>query len=61
MEEDIAPDGCIICRKKTPSAEGWTYLAGSKPMGAVACSSKCTQEAIERFNRTGRCDGEKAS
>jgi predicted nucleic acid-binding Zn ribbon protein len=56
---ELAPNGCIVCKKPHPGGEnvpGWTYLAGAKPLGALACSPQCTLEALQRFQKTGRCD-----
>lgn len=55
----MAPSSCIVCGKPHPggkNAPGWIYLAGAKPLGAVACSAKCGSVAGERFARTGRVD-----
>lgn len=56
---EIAPDGCVVCSKPNPEGEnvpGWTYLAGSIPVGAVTCSSTCFDIAMKRNRRTGRVD-----
>lgn len=56
---EIAPECCIVCWKenpKIPNAPGWTYLAGATPIGSMACSEHCTNIAVERFKKTGRCD-----
>ena len=51
---ECAPEGCIVCGSMV-GMKG-TYLAGAKPMGAVACLGKCTEVAIERHKKTGRVD-----
>lgn len=63
---EIAPAKCIVCGKKNPLGEsteqgtpiggGWCYLAGSIPVGSIACSPECTRIAVDRFRQTGRCD-----
>lgn len=56
---ELAPTACIVCGRKHPGGEnvpGWAYLAGAQPIGSMACSPKCTEKAVERFHRTGRCD-----
>lgn len=61
-ESDLAPLTCIVCQVPVPSvpegavAAGWTYLSGVKPVGAMACSARCTKQAIARFRKTGRVD-----
>ena len=61
-KDEIAPNECIVCGKKPPPSPsgkgvpGWAFLSGAKPIGALTCSAECTKTAIERFNRTGRCD-----
>jgi len=62
METEIAPKGCIVCQKKHPGhqgAPGWTYLAGATPVGSMGCSTACTKIAVDRFYKTGRCDGKR--
>jgi hypothetical protein len=58
--KEIAPDCCIVCGKKRPDTTGvvthWTYLAGSKPLGAITCSLECTDQAVKRWKETGRVD-----
>jgi len=59
---EIAPDRCIVCNKprpntkKAPPGTDWTYLSGSTPVGAMACTKKCADVAVERHKRTGRVD-----
>jgi ferredoxin len=58
-EPEIAPTACIVCGRKHPGGEnvpGWSYLAGAIPLGSIACSEACAKKAVDRFNRTGRCD-----
>ena len=60
----IAPSSCIVCGNPHPGGEnvpGWAYLAGSIPIGAIACSEKCTKIAINRHMRSGRVDKPLAS
>lgn len=55
----IAPKGCIVCGKAHPGGDnlpGWSYLAGSTPMGAITCSTPCLNRAIERHHESGRVD-----
>ena len=56
---EVAPDCCVVCGKAKPDGEnvpGWAYLAGSVPLGALACSPACTTKAVERHHKTGRVD-----
>jgi len=56
---NLAPAACIVCGKPQPTdapTSGWTYLAGAKPIGSMACSDACAEEAVERFHLFGRCD-----
>lgn len=56
---EVAPAGCVVCRKLHPggeSAAGWTYLANSTPVGAMTCSPACAAVAVKRWERTGRVD-----
>lgn len=68
---ECAPAACVVCGRPKPDAEepeassvrasavparGWIYLAGSVPMGAIACSALCANKAIARHGRTGRVD-----
>lgn len=57
---EVAPKACIVCGKPAPEGQsnvpGWSYLAGSKPVGAVTCSASCRDKAIDRHRRTGRVD-----
>jgi predicted nucleic acid-binding Zn ribbon protein len=58
-EPELAPATCIVCGQAHPGGEnvpGWIYLAGSTPLGAVACSDECGKVAIARHVRTGRVD-----
>jgi hypothetical protein len=57
-EQTLAPPECIVCGRsmKNPPVDGFSYLSGAKPMGAVACVGKCTETAIGRWQRTGRVD-----
>ncbi len=59
MSEELARPNCIVCGHKHPEIEnspGWTYLAGSRPIGALTCSDACLKIALERFKKTGRVD-----
>ena len=50
---------CIVCHKPHPGGENvmpWAYIAGSVPAGAITCGPRCTQVAVQRFERTGRTD-----
>lgn len=61
---EVAPAACIVCGKPSPGGEhvpGWIYLAGSIPIGAIACSDECGKIAISRHVRTGRVDNKAAS
>ena len=56
---EIAPPNCVVCGKDKPEGEnvpGWTYLAGSTPIGATTCSPGCTGVAVHRHAQTGRVD-----
>ena len=56
---EVAPAGCVVCHQPHPGGEnvpGWTYLAGSEPLGAMTCSVACTMTASKRFKLTGRVD-----
>jgi hypothetical protein len=56
---NMAPSCCIVCGKPHPGGQnvpGWVYLAGAKPLGAIACSAHCGSIAGQRFARTGRVD-----
>lgn len=55
---EVAPDGCVVCGKEPPGLGdvGWSYLAGSYPIGSMTCSEECLAVALERFERTGRVD-----
>ena len=56
---EIAPECCIVCGKENPhinNAANWSYLAGSTPIGAMACSKPCLDVAIQRHKTTGRVD-----
>jgi hypothetical protein len=57
--EEVAPQRCIVCGKNPPSKEnspGWTYISGSKPLGAITCSKMCLRVALQRNELTGRVD-----
>jgi hypothetical protein len=55
---ELAPEACIVCGKTKTSKPPvqWVYLTGATPLGSVACSPECTQVAVDRFLKTGRCD-----
>jgi hypothetical protein len=54
---ELAPEGCIVCdKKRSEQPDGWVYLAGSIPLGAMACSAACADVAVKRFAATGRVD-----
>jgi len=56
---EVAPPACIVCGQPRPDGEnvpGWHYLSGSTPLGAIACSPRCAEKAIDRHQRTGRVD-----
>lgn len=56
---EIAPKSCIVCGKAHPGGKNlpdWSYLAGATPIGAITCSVDCLRTAIDRFQKTGRCD-----
>jgi hypothetical protein len=66
---EVAPPNCIVCGKDKPGREpdgedppGWTYLSDSvrtphaRPIGAISCSTSCTEVAIRRYRGTGRVD-----
>lgn len=61
-DPELAPEQCIVCGKKPAKdeaarkAEGWVYLAGATPLGALACGAECAVVAVERWKRTGRVD-----
>ncbi len=67
---ELAPDACIVCGKPRPltpdgrqyQSSSWFYLAAATPLGSMACSPECATVAVERFQKTGRCDstGEKS-
>ena len=57
--QEMAPPCCVVCGKDHPGGEnvpGWTYLAGSTPIGATTCGPGCTRVAVNRHTRTGRVD-----
>jgi len=56
---EVAPNGCVVCFKphpRTDNTPGWTYLAGSIPIGAITCSTECSGIAMRRHETTGRVD-----
>ena len=59
-EPELASEDCVVCNKKrSEQVYGWVYLAGSIPLGAMACSAACVVIAIERHHITGRVDARK--
>lgn len=53
----LAPEECIVCHKPFSEQKGgWSYIAGADPPGAMACSAPCVKIAVDRWERTGRCD-----
>lgn len=57
----VAPgDECIVCGLRRPDgsrSHHWgIYLAGSVPLGAIACSPSCASVAVDRMLTTGRAD-----
>lgn len=63
-EPELAPEACIVCGKEKELPPGtvntWVYLAGSTPLGSMACGPECAQVAVARFLKTGRCDAQGA-
>jgi len=60
---EIAPENeCIVCGLKRPAGvKRWgMYLAGSTPLGAIACSPSCAAIAVDRMKETGRVDDRNA-
>ena len=57
-ESELEPFECIVCGRKAKNKPlgGFVYLAGVKPIGAIACTGKCVAMALGRFAETGRCD-----
>ncbi|HYV99655.1 MAG TPA: hypothetical protein VE967_19505 [Gemmatimonadaceae bacterium] len=56
---EIAPENeCIVCGlKRQADVQRWgIYLAGSIPLGALACSPRCAALAVDRMKETGRVD-----
>ena len=56
---ELAPECCIVCGIARPEVcddSEWTYIAGARPVGSLACSNKCLTIAIQRHKRTGRVD-----
>jgi Pyruvate/2-oxoacid:ferredoxin oxidoreductase delta subunit len=56
---EIAPNCCIVCGQAKPIKDRekkWSYIAGTRPPGAIVCSDKCLRKAIKRHETTGRVD-----
>lgn len=60
---EVAPNGCVVCGREPQEGDGlaWVYLAGSVPLGALACDSGCMLVAMRRMAETGRVDGKAKS
>lgn len=57
--EELAPECCIVCFKdfsEKLNGAKFVYMAGSTPLGAMACEGECIGVAIGRWEQTGRVD-----
>ena len=57
---EVAPPACVVCHRAKPDTDqpvpGWTYLAGSVPVGAITCSERCLEIAMRRWRLHNRVD-----